>query len=289
EQDTAKIIDFYRQAKHLGFVSTTFWGGEPLLRQDLVEILIACQKFGLVTGLITNGYLLPNYAQPLAHSLNFLIVSIDLPDEQHDRLRGVTGIFNNILAGLTQVRAENPRLKVFINSVISQLNYSAIEELIRLAEKLSLSITFESVNQGQVEFPRKEGKSLVDLRLSSEKEKEIFALLLELKKRHPLINNSRSYLRLFQRGRVIYRCHAPKICIRVEPDGSVTNCQDRAHPLGNVYQERLIEILTRPQLKWLQKKAESCCSCVDSGVIESSLFWEFNWEVMVNTLRLFIS
>ena len=35
EQDAGKIIDFYNQAKKLGFVSTTFWGGEPLLRQDL--------------------------------------------------------------------------------------------------------------------------------------------------------------------------------------------------------------------------------------------------------------
>jgi len=41
-------------------------------------------------------------------------------------------------------------------------------------------------------------------------------------------------------------------------------------------------------MKWLQKKAQSCCSCVDSGVIESSLFWDFNPEVIANNLRLFI-
>jgi len=288
EQDTSKIINFYQQAKQHGFVSTTFWGGEPLLREDMFEILKACQKLGLVTGLITNGFLLPKYSQSLAQNLDFLIVSVDIPNEEHDHLRGVPGMFNNILIGLSQIRVENPRLKLFVNSVISELNYPYVAQLIRFAENHSTSITFESVNQGLVEFPRKEGKTVVDLRLSQEKEQEVFGMIRKLKKDHPSINNSNSYLKLFQTGKVKYNCHAPKISIRVEPDGSVTNCQDRNHPIGNVYQQKLVDILSSPQLRWLQKKAESCSSCVDSGVIESSLFWDFNVEVMANSLRLFI-
>jgi len=288
ELNTSKIIDFYYQAKKLGFVSTTFWGGEPLLRQDIFEILQACQKSGMVTGLITNGYLLPKYHKLLAQHLDFLIVSVDIPNNEHDQLRGVSGLFDNILCGLSQIRIENPRLKVFINSVISQLNFAYIEQLVRFVEDHSTSITFESVNQGSIEFPRKEGKTFVDLRLSQEKEKEIFSTIRKLKKNHSPINNSNSYLKLFETGRVKYRCHAPQISIRVEPDGSVTNCQDRDHPIGNVYQEKLADILSSPRMKRLQKKAESCSSCVDSGVIESSLFWDFNLEVIANSLRLFI-
>ncbi len=288
EQDTSKIIDFYQQAKQRGFVSTTFWGGEPLLREDIFEILKACQNFGLVTGLITNGFLLPDHYRPLAQNLDFLIVSIDIPNEEHDRLRGVPGMFNNILVGIRKIRTENPRLKVFINSVISQLNYPYVEQLTHFAEKLSATITFESVNQGVVEFPRKGGKKIVDLRLPNKKEREVFGRIRKLKKNHPSINNSNGYLKLFEKRQVKYCCHAPKISIRVEPDGSVTNCQDRAHPIGNVYQEKLADILSSPRMKKLQKEAESCNSCVDSGVIESSLFWDFNLEVMANSLRLFI-
>jgi len=288
EQDTSRVIDFYKQAKQLGFVSTTFWGGEPLLREDIFEVLKACQKLGLVTGLITNGFLLPEYSQSLAQNLDFLIVSIDIPNEQHDRLRGVPGMFDNILIGLDQVRAENPRLKVFINSVISQLNYAYVEQLIRFAEDHSSTITFESVNQGLVEFPRQGVRKTVDLRLSQQKEKKIFGRIRKLRKDHPSINNSNGYLKLFAKGQVKYRCHAPKISIRVEPDGSVTNCQDRSHPIGNVYQDKLVDILSSSRMKQLQKQAESCSSCVDSGVIESSLFWDFNLEVMANSLRLFM-
>ena len=288
EKDTTKIIDFYRQAKQLGFVSTTIWGGEPLLREDLFEILRECKKMGFITGIITNGHLLPKYYELLAKYLIFLIVSIDIPNVKHDNLRGVPGMFNNLLFGLKQIRAKNPHLKVFINSVVSRLNYTHVDKLIQLAENLSTSITFESVNEGLVEFPRDEEKEFVYFRLSPDKEKEVFRHIYEMKKKHHSVNNSRNYLKLFKQGNVKYKCHAPKISIRVYPDGSVVNCQDRRHPIGNVYKERLSKILSRPPMKRLQKNAEACSKCVDSGVIESSLFWDFNLEAMANSMWLFI-
>ncbi len=288
--DTAKIIDFYSQARKLGFISTTFWGGEPLLRQDLPAILKHCHRIGLATGLITNGHLLPQQANELSQYLDFLIVSIDLPNQQHDALRGVPGIFENALLGMDRMRRANPRLKIFINSVISRLNKDAIEPLVQMAERLQFSITFESVNQGPIEFLRNtEEQTAVNLRLPPTVEQNCFRFILQLKKQHRAINNSLSYLKMFESGRVHYRCHAPKISIRVEPDGSVTNCQDRSHPIGNVYTQPLATIVQSWQLRRLQQLAESCSRCVDSGVIEASLFWEFNAEVMANSLKLFLN
>lgn len=286
--DTSKIIDFYSQARALGFIATTFWGGEPLLRQDLVDILKHCHRIGLAAGVITNGYFLPEQAPNLSHYLDFLIVSIDFPDQRHDKLRGVPGLFNRALSGIDQVRRFNPRLKIFINSVISRLNDDAIEQLVKLAERLNLSITFESVNQGPAEFPRENDRASVDLRLPAPVEQARFREIRLLKQHHRPINNSLGYLNMFAQGQVRYRCHAPKISIRVEPDGSVTNCQNRSHPLGNVYQQSLRDILDSAQIKQLKQQAENCSRCVDSGVIESSLFWEFNFGVMANSFRLFL-
>jgi len=288
EEDTAKVVDFYRRARKLGFVSTTFWGGEPLLRRDIIDILKNCWNFGFFTGLITNGYFLPRFAPQLARFLAYLIVSVDAPGQENDRLRGVEGLYDLIVSGIQQIKKENPRLKVFINSVISQLNFGHVEALIGIAETLKMGITFEAVKQGEVEFPRPEGKTVVSLRLSLEKEKEIFGFIQRLKEKHRSINNSKSYLELFASGKVRYRCHAPKICIRVEPDGRITNCLDQTHPLGNVYREDLHSILESPPMKRLQKKAESCSSCVDTGAIESSLFWDFCPEVMSNTFLFFL-
>ena len=288
EKDTAKVIEFYREARQEGFVSTTFWGGEPLLREDIFDILKACQKLGLVTGVITNGYLLPKYYRQLVAHLDFLIVSIDIPSQEHDRLRGVEGIFHNAIEGLKLVKAENPRLKIFLNSVVSKLNYPHVDGLTHLAESLETSITFESVNTGQPEFARNGGAGVVDFRLPGEKEKQLFRRIRLLKAKHSCINNSTSYLKLFESGKVNYRCHAPKISIRVEPNGDVTNCLDRRDPIGNVYQDKLGSIIRGRKMRWLQQAAEGCCRCVDSGTIESSLFWDFNPEAMLSAFRLFL-
>ena len=188
EEDTAKVVDFYRRARKLGFVSTTFWGGEPLLRRDIIDILKNCWNFGIFTGLITNGYFLPRFAPQLARFLAYLIVSVDAPGQENDRLRGVEGLYDLIVSGIQQIKKENPRLKVFINSVISQLNFGHVEALIGIAETFKMGITFEAVKQGEVEFPRPEGKTVVSLRLSLEKEKEIFGFIQRLKEKHRSIN-----------------------------------------------------------------------------------------------------
>ncbi|MHB9027579.1 MAG: radical SAM protein [Candidatus Latescibacterota bacterium] len=288
EPDTGKIIDFYRRAARNGFVSTTFWGGEPLLRNDIARITSACRSFGLVTGLITNGRLLPRRAAELAPSLDFLIVSVDFPNEEHDRFRGVPGMLNNIVIGVERLRAVNQSLKVFMNSVVSRMNDRYIGDLVSFAEERSLSVTFESVNYGDAQFERPEGREVKNLRLAPDGEREAFEQIRHLKREHRSINNSDSYLRLFASGHVHYTCHAPKICLRIEPEGSVTNCLDRAQPLGNVYREPLEEILAHPQYALLREKAEGCSRCVDTGAVESSLFWDFTPEVLYNSLKLFV-
>ncbi len=286
--DTSKILNFYSQARAMGFIATTFWGGEPLLRHDLLDILRHCRHIGLATGVITNGYLLAEQAPRLSPYLDFLIVSIDLPDQRHDALRGVPDLFDKALDGIKLARAYNARSKIFMNSVISTLNDDAIEDLARLAERLQISITFESVNQGPIEFPRDDDQVSVSLRLPQALEQNRFRQIHQLKQQDRNINNSFSYLNMFARGQVRYQCHAPKISIRIEPDGTVTNCQDRSHPIGNVYEEPLRAIVKSPQLKRLQRLAERCSRCVDTGVIESSLFWEFHPEVVINSLQLFL-
>ena len=287
EMDTSKIIEFYRQARQLGFVSTTFWGGEPLLREDISDILKACKRFGFVNGLITNGYLLPQYANQIANTLDFLIVSIDFPSREHDRFRGVYGLFDNALKGIRLIKASS-QVKIFLNTVVSRANYRSVSDLVKLAEELNITITFESVETGIPQFLRPENDNYENLRLERDKERQVFATLRSLKVKHRCINNSYGYLDLFISDEIKYRCHSPKICIRVNPDGHISNCLNRKQPIGNVYQDKLRDLLKSKAMKQLQRQAEKCSFCVDSGVIESSLFWEFNPQVMLNALRYFL-
>jgi pyrroloquinoline quinone biosynthesis protein E len=55
ELNTAQWIDVMRQARKLGAVQMGFSGGEPLLRDDLEELIGEAHRLGYYTNLITSG------------------------------------------------------------------------------------------------------------------------------------------------------------------------------------------------------------------------------------------
>ncbi|MFH1422412.1 MAG: radical SAM protein [Planctomycetota bacterium] len=283
EKNTVKIIKAYERAYSAGFVSTTFWGGEPLIRNDIEEITAACKRTGFTVGLITNGYYLPEKAERLSKTLDFLIVSIDLPSEKHDLMRGINGLFERAIEGIKQAKLYNPKLKVFVNSVVSQLNYPEVIGMAKLAQKLDISVTFESTNTGKT----LDGSKEVNLRLKPEIEKQAFEKIMFLKREGLPINNSYSYLRMFAAGRTIYKCYNPKVSIGVAPDGSISTCFAREKPIGNFYVDDISRIILHPDMIKFRKMAESCSSCVDTGAIECSFFYSLVPEVILNTIRLF--
>ena len=67
-------------------------GGEPLLRQDLPELLLAARRAGLFVTLISNGWFLERRWPELRGAVDALILSLDDVGEAHDRLRGLPGL-----------------------------------------------------------------------------------------------------------------------------------------------------------------------------------------------------
>ena len=55
ELTTAQWIDVFTQARALGAAQLGFSGGEPLVRDDLVELIEAARELGFYTNLITSG------------------------------------------------------------------------------------------------------------------------------------------------------------------------------------------------------------------------------------------
>jgi len=55
ELDTQAWKIIIRKAFDAGIPHLVFWGGEPTLRADLLELLAYCEELGLVTGLVSRG------------------------------------------------------------------------------------------------------------------------------------------------------------------------------------------------------------------------------------------
>ncbi len=77
-------------------------GGEPLLREDLLELVSYCKQYQIRTTISTNGTLIhKDMAKALkAHEVGYVGISIDGIGAKHDLFRGVEGSFEKSLEGI---------------------------------------------------------------------------------------------------------------------------------------------------------------------------------------------
>lgn len=122
-----------------GKADINFVGGEPLLRNDIIDLISVASKRGLRTSLCTNGYLVDyNMAKRLSESgLKGLAISLDSLDEQtHDTLRGMKGSFKRIMQAIDHLACfTSEEFRVNIQTVISQQNLSGLVELSKWVQK----------------------------------------------------------------------------------------------------------------------------------------------------------
>ena len=142
------ILEVLRVAALLGIRSVKFTGGEPLIREDILEIVRAVPK-GLESSMTTNAILLEGYARDLKDAgLSRINISLDSLDPAcyrditgHDRLSDVLdGIDAALGAGLTPIKMNMVVLKGInedeVDSFIRYVrgNRNLILQLIELME-----------------------------------------------------------------------------------------------------------------------------------------------------------
>jgi cyclic pyranopterin phosphate synthase len=113
------VREILRVAASLGIRSVKFTGGEPLIREDILDIVRAVPR-GMESSMTTNGILLGRYARQLRDAgLSRINVSLDSLDPAcyrditgHDRLAEVLeGIDAALGAGLTPIKLNMVVLK----------------------------------------------------------------------------------------------------------------------------------------------------------------------------------
>ena len=117
------------QAKSIGVQFVRFTGGEPLLHQEIFDLVSLCSNELFSTSIITNGFLLKQRVERLAKSgLQQIIVSIDGSSaEAHDKYRNMHGLFDRAIAGIRT--AKEYGLLVRVNTVVGPHNYKQMPAL----------------------------------------------------------------------------------------------------------------------------------------------------------------
>lgn len=118
-----------------------FTGGEPLLHPNIFDFIKKAKVFGYKTSIITNGYLLPIFAEKIASSgLDQIIVSIDgSVSEINDRLRGLKNGLERIKDGVNKIKKLNSNILFRANTVASEQNIADLPNLYKMLNDLSFN------------------------------------------------------------------------------------------------------------------------------------------------------
>jgi radical SAM protein with 4Fe4S-binding SPASM domain len=137
--EVKRLIDQLAQVRE--FRMLAFTGGEPLVRDDLFELLAYSKALGFSNTLATNGTLIDDDVARRLRDCGVVIgaVSVDSFDPAtHDYVRGQPGAFE---AGLRGIRAlQRADIPLHINVTVMGYNAEQLEPLMALVDELNAAI-----------------------------------------------------------------------------------------------------------------------------------------------------
>ena len=139
ELSTAEAEALIEELARLRVFSITVGGGEPLLRDDIFEILEMATQRNLAARLSTNGYAVSEATLHRLADLNVFSVqvSVDGLRETHDRFRGRPGSFERAIQALRLFREAG--YHTFLTATATALNVEEMPALLDLALELGVS------------------------------------------------------------------------------------------------------------------------------------------------------
>ena len=103
--DEQAVMDFLTDARSEGYDVVSFSGGEPLLYEGFERLMRHARGLGMANTVVTNATLMHGRdAQTLLPLMDLLAISVDGPEEMHNRMRGSDTAFSRMRKGLAVAR-----------------------------------------------------------------------------------------------------------------------------------------------------------------------------------------
>ena len=275
ELETDEWKDVFKQLKDEGVRFLNFTGGEPLLRQDLVELADYASSLGFSMSIATNGYLM---SEELALKLkdagvDCFCVSVDALGENFDRIRGVKGAYQKVhsVCEMLSRISKTSNIKVIIYATLMKYTLEHLMDVLRFAETLQLPVFFNLLDYTPYFFQPAQDKSLwIDGSEQELLEKTIEELVKIKRQKAWLIGQSYvtlDYIKKYfkdplQKG---IPCSKALTRVLIDPQGKVFGgCWSMGY-FGNLRKSRLKDIIHSREYLAAQRKMffKDCpgCSC----------------------------
>ena len=293
EMDTATVRWLYGEAGRAGIAHVVLWGGEPLLRPDLPELLEAARRAGMATTLISNGWSIGKRWPELRGLVDVLILSLDETGAAHDRMRGLPGLYERLEEFGGALRGDPLRPALLVNMVLSRENRGALGRVAATARRWGAGLYLCPMETGEMTssgLRRPPGGSRPPPgRAPGPGGRGPFAQgrrLAGSSTRVRISNSSGATRRVSA-----YTCRAPRAILTVQPDGVIRDCLRRDEALADVRELRasgasLASVFSLPRYRDIVAEAAACSACNNPDVVELSWLWDLRPAMLRKVVEL---
>ncbi|MBL8874963.1 MAG: radical SAM protein [Phycisphaerae bacterium] len=278
--DTATHKSLLKQFAELGTARIKFLGGEPLLRDDIGELVDETKRLGMRAAMVTNALLIPQKFETI-RQLDELIISIDGREEAHDRQRG-KGTWKRVMTSIELCAAN--KVDFFLSAVVTKDSTGEIDWLIELAQRLGVMVNFQ-LPQFNVEMYGLGAKQAVP---QSDLARQVLRKIIDAKRAGaPVLFTEKSYSKTldWQDYGVERRdqqgsdspCSAGKYFLQMEPNGDIYPC---VLHVGTFQPKNAVRDGVRAA--WEHCHSHGCGSCYNTWLNENRAVFDLSPHVLRN-------
>jgi len=219
-------------------------GGEPLLRDDIYEIIKYGADRGLRMGMGSNGMLIDDEVARKLKDAGMWTVAISLDSsipKRHDEFRGVKGCWKNAVNAIKALKKVD--IQVQVNCTVTRQNYDEVDDILALAEDLG-------VDNFHLFFlvPTGRGNDIEDITPKMYEDMITSTLAKTTKcKLNVKPSCAPQFMRVAKEqgvdmSRWVRGCMAGQYYCRIYPSGEVTPCPYMPVSLGNIREKSFKDI-----------------------------------------------
>lgn len=261
------VIRTIKEAAEMGVQAISVSGGEPLLREDIVDIIRTIVDYKMIPVLLTNGLLLDKYWDILGEAgLRYIVISLDSVNKNiYETQRGAN--FERALSGIDaamKLREKYGDAEIHVSAVLTENNHEDFMQLVDFMRERKIKV--------QVIPYHKRENDIKDYSIKEQNRiSELTHKLIEIKKESQTIANSIGFLRhlpdFFCKGKTIpedFVCKVGYTNLCIDAYMDVKPCWSYLfEPIGNLNKNSLYEMWNSEKLqiyrkRMLEKKCEGC-------------------------------
>jgi len=279
EQDTKELstdeikrgLDMLRE---LGVIEVVISGGNPLLREDINEIIEYASRF-FITTVYDNGSMAAEKIDALRNA-DFVAISIDsLDPRKNDHIKGVKGAWKKAMQAVEKLHMEG--IRVSVTPTISQFNLYEIIDFTNYFLQKGIPVwyclySYDSSDDSSQLF--KIGKKNDEFLITDERAMaKLCNSLIDMKRKNSNILMTTKILEavknLYLKGRRTWKCHALQNFFMIDHLGNVAGCHLHK-PVASIFD--LPRVWNSEKFNALRKIYSECTQCTYLCYIFYSLY-----------------